>query len=490
MDGKSRYPIGMVSWPAFGDVTGEGLELGTGDVCVIVVPDADQTPEQLAGLVPGVPAESQVGRRLAESHCRVIHPGVDRSDDGVPQRPGEAHQPRVRLPPGLRAGPARDRLRGPEGAGPGRLRSSGRAGIAGEECASGSSAMARGGDRAVCRGARPADRGRLRQRLFRRSQRHLATAGGSQRLRPAGAVRRRRGRLADRAAGLDRRGGQGARVRHPAGDRRRAGTIDDARARDREGRGRAGPDAVRRARSGPPARAGRQRTGRYRSIRDRRGAREATPGHRSGSPARAGGSGHGRRSARPEDRRATGRGRTGPAGAAAPRTRPPQPATPRREPLRSRGVHEEARHPLGRCLCEVGRALPGVLRRRGHRPVRPEASAAGRPLASDLRRAEIHGLRGRDGRLPRRHRLRHPALAEGDQGGGEAPGRRLPARPGGPAARRRRPEGGQSGLPPVSPPGWPSVASSRSHRRICTFSRIGSAPFSARPIRSRRRCSR
>ncbi len=80
LDDKSRYPIGMVSWPAFGDVTGEGLELGVGDVCVIVVPDADQTPEQLAGLVPGVPAESQVGRRLAESHCRVFIPAlIDRT---------------------------------------------------------------------------------------------------------------------------------------------------------------------------------------------------------------------------------------------------------------------------------------------------------------------------------------------------------------------------------------------------------------------------
>ena len=47
---------------------------------VIVIPDADQTPEQLAGLVPGVPAESQVARRLAESGCHVLVPTlIDRT---------------------------------------------------------------------------------------------------------------------------------------------------------------------------------------------------------------------------------------------------------------------------------------------------------------------------------------------------------------------------------------------------------------------------
>ena len=41
---------------------------------MIVIPDADQTPEQLAGLAPGVAAESQVARRLAESGCHVYVP--------------------------------------------------------------------------------------------------------------------------------------------------------------------------------------------------------------------------------------------------------------------------------------------------------------------------------------------------------------------------------------------------------------------------------
>ena len=47
---------------------------------MIVIPDADQTPEQLAGLVPGVPPESQVARRLAESGYHVIVPAlIDRT---------------------------------------------------------------------------------------------------------------------------------------------------------------------------------------------------------------------------------------------------------------------------------------------------------------------------------------------------------------------------------------------------------------------------
>jgi dienelactone hydrolase len=73
------YEIFAVRWPAFGDVHGEGLLLvPTGDrkkvADVVAIPDADQTPEQIVGLVDGVPKESQFARRLAESGCRVIVP--------------------------------------------------------------------------------------------------------------------------------------------------------------------------------------------------------------------------------------------------------------------------------------------------------------------------------------------------------------------------------------------------------------------------------
>ena len=82
----SGYRIFAASWTAFGDVTGEGLELmpNAGKSAVkalaIVIPDADQTPEQLFGLMPGVPPESQVARRLAESGYHVIVPAlIDRT---------------------------------------------------------------------------------------------------------------------------------------------------------------------------------------------------------------------------------------------------------------------------------------------------------------------------------------------------------------------------------------------------------------------------
>lgn len=77
------YSVFNVRWPAFGDVTGEGMLLqpsGTSRTTVIVLPDADQTPEQLAGLALGTPEISQVARRLAESGCRVVVPAlIDRT---------------------------------------------------------------------------------------------------------------------------------------------------------------------------------------------------------------------------------------------------------------------------------------------------------------------------------------------------------------------------------------------------------------------------
>ncbi len=76
----NEFGVRPIRWPAFGDVTGEGLEAIPKESPhepireVIVIPDADQTPEQLLGLVPGVPVESQVARRFVESGCHVIVP--------------------------------------------------------------------------------------------------------------------------------------------------------------------------------------------------------------------------------------------------------------------------------------------------------------------------------------------------------------------------------------------------------------------------------
>jgi dienelactone hydrolase len=72
------YEVFAVRWPAFGNVNGEGLFLKptqnriVGDV--IAIPDADQTPEQIVGLIPGAPDEGQFARRLAENGCRVLVP--------------------------------------------------------------------------------------------------------------------------------------------------------------------------------------------------------------------------------------------------------------------------------------------------------------------------------------------------------------------------------------------------------------------------------
>ena len=74
------YEIHAVRWPAFGDVEGEGLLLtptsGKPIADVVAIPDAGQTPEQIAGLVEGVAPESQYARRLAESGCRVVVPVI------------------------------------------------------------------------------------------------------------------------------------------------------------------------------------------------------------------------------------------------------------------------------------------------------------------------------------------------------------------------------------------------------------------------------
>ncbi len=71
------YRIVAVRWPVIGDVHGEGLLLipeAAPRADVIAIPDADQSPEMLVGLVPGTVAESQFARRLAENGCRVLVP--------------------------------------------------------------------------------------------------------------------------------------------------------------------------------------------------------------------------------------------------------------------------------------------------------------------------------------------------------------------------------------------------------------------------------
>jgi len=73
----STYRVFQVRWPVLERVTGEGLLLepkGESKALVIALPDADQTPEQFAGLAPGVPTNEQMARRLVENGFTVVVP--------------------------------------------------------------------------------------------------------------------------------------------------------------------------------------------------------------------------------------------------------------------------------------------------------------------------------------------------------------------------------------------------------------------------------
>jgi dienelactone hydrolase len=71
------FTVRAVRWPVLPGVTAEGLLLdprGKIRRCVVALPDADWTPEMLAGVARGLPPEAQFARRLAENGCRVLVP--------------------------------------------------------------------------------------------------------------------------------------------------------------------------------------------------------------------------------------------------------------------------------------------------------------------------------------------------------------------------------------------------------------------------------
>lgn len=78
------YTIQAVRWRVVGPIYGEGLLLEPAApprARIVALADADQTPEMLVGLVPGIAPESQFARRLAESGCQVLIPQlIDRDD--------------------------------------------------------------------------------------------------------------------------------------------------------------------------------------------------------------------------------------------------------------------------------------------------------------------------------------------------------------------------------------------------------------------------
>ena len=77
-----QFTVFAVRWPVLDGVTGEGLLIEPKSpprAQIIALPDADQTPEQLAGVAPGKAAWA---RALAAAGCRVVIPTlIDRRDE-------------------------------------------------------------------------------------------------------------------------------------------------------------------------------------------------------------------------------------------------------------------------------------------------------------------------------------------------------------------------------------------------------------------------
>jgi dienelactone hydrolase len=86
----SVYQVLQVRWPAGESVISEGLLVQPKQRpagCVVVVPDANQTPEQLLGLAPGLPPDRQWARRLAETGILLVIPTL------VTRQVMESHDP-------------------------------------------------------------------------------------------------------------------------------------------------------------------------------------------------------------------------------------------------------------------------------------------------------------------------------------------------------------------------------------------------------------
>ncbi|MHC4431955.1 MAG: hypothetical protein ACYTBS_08955, partial [Planctomycetota bacterium] len=75
----TSYCVYQVRWPVLDAVFGEGLLVepkAAPAARVVVVPDADQTPEQLLGLARGIEPEKQFARRLAENGFELVIPAL------------------------------------------------------------------------------------------------------------------------------------------------------------------------------------------------------------------------------------------------------------------------------------------------------------------------------------------------------------------------------------------------------------------------------
>lgn len=86
---SATFTVQTIRWPVLGDPSpqledlpslwGDGLLLlPTGDIVasVVVLPDADQSPELVCGLTPGLPVPLQIACQLAQAGCRVVVPAL------------------------------------------------------------------------------------------------------------------------------------------------------------------------------------------------------------------------------------------------------------------------------------------------------------------------------------------------------------------------------------------------------------------------------
>src|SRR5262245_34173694 len=73
----TRYRIYQVRWAVLEGLPAEGLLVqpnGTAVGHLVVLPDSNQTPEQLLGLRPGLAPDRQFARRLAENGFELVIP--------------------------------------------------------------------------------------------------------------------------------------------------------------------------------------------------------------------------------------------------------------------------------------------------------------------------------------------------------------------------------------------------------------------------------
>ncbi len=73
----ARWEAWAARWPVLPGVEGEGLWLrpvAPPAAHVVVLPDADQAPEALAGLTADIPPSGQIAARLADAGCEVLIP--------------------------------------------------------------------------------------------------------------------------------------------------------------------------------------------------------------------------------------------------------------------------------------------------------------------------------------------------------------------------------------------------------------------------------